>query len=230
MPKEISKEKLFYQLKRFHDQRPKPKRNLDQFPATTETVVNRAWLVREKGDLDSNEVLLLGDYDLVGLTLALLGSARRIVVVDIDRELLRLIEGIAQKEKLKIKSLYYDAKAPLLFRLKNSFDLVISDPPYTPNGLRLFLSRAVEAAKDEGAFYFCYGYSDRARERGLEAQKIISQAGLLIEEKRPGFNIYYGAQSIGSRSSLYILKTTPKTKALIKGQFRGPIYTGKTRK
>jgi predicted methyltransferase len=141
-----------------------------------------------------------------------------------------VIEKINQREKLKIKSLHYDTKASLLRGLRNSFDVVFSDPPYTPNGLRLFLSRAVEAVRDEGVFYFCYGYTDRARERGLEAQRIISQAGILIEEKLPGFNVYYGAQSIGSRSSLYILKMTPKTKVMIKGRFKGPIYTGQKRK
>jgi predicted methyltransferase len=62
MPEKTSlKEKLFHQLKHFHGQRPKPKRNLDQFPATTETVINRALLIQEKGDLDGNEILLLGD-------------------------------------------------------------------------------------------------------------------------------------------------------------------------
>jgi predicted methyltransferase len=228
---EVLKKPLFNQLKRFSASRPKPKRNLDQFPATLETVIKRVFLIQKRGDLGGKRVLFLGDYDLTSVALALLGSAKRVVVADIDRDLLRLIEKITQREKLKIKSLHYDAKASLLRGLRNSFDVVFSDPPYTPNGFKVFLSRAVEAAgENEATFYFCYGYSDRARERGLEAQKIISQLGLLIEEKLQAFNRYQGAESIGSRSSLYILKTTPKTKIIIKGRFKGPIYTGQKRK
>ena len=222
-----AKNDLFIKLKSYHRKRLRPKRNLDQFPAATETILERALLIQEKGDLGGKEILLLGDYDLTSLALALIGGAKEIVVLDIDRQLLRTIDQIAQKEKFKIKSFYYDVKQPLLGVLKKSFDVIFSDPPYTPNGLRLFLARAVEAAKDDhSVFYFCYGFSDRARERGLEAQKIISQSGLLIEEKLKDFNLYRGAESIGSRSSLYVLKKTPKTKILIAGRFKGPIYTG----
>lgn len=220
------KNDLFSQLKGYQGKRLKPKRNLDQLPTDTETILKRALFIQEKGDLREKKVLFLGDYDLTSLALALVGGAKEIVVLDIDRQLLRVIKQIAQKEKFKIKPFHYDAKQPLPRALKNSFDVIFSDPPYTPNGLRLFLARAIETAKDDPVFYFCYGFSDRARERGLEAQKIISQSGLLIEERLKDFNLYQGAESIGSRSSLYVLKKTPKTKILIAGRFKGPIYTG----
>ena len=225
------KDQLFNLLKRYQPKRPKPKRNLDQFQAVLETVVKRALLIQARGDLEGNEILVLGDYDLTGLALALLGGARKIVVVDIDRQLLRLIEQIAQKEKLKVKCFYYDAKEPLPPALRKSFDLVFSDPPYTPNGFKLFLSRAIEAMKtNEGVLYFCYGYSSRSPERGLEVQRIMDKTGLLIEEKLSDFNVYFGAESIGSHSSLYVLRMTPKTQALIKDRFKGPIYTGQKRR
>ncbi len=227
----VLKKPLFDQLKRFFAFRSKSKRNLDQFPATLETVIKRASLIQERGDLEGKRALFLGDYDLTSIAFALFRGAEKIIVADIDRQLLRLIEKIVQKERLKIEFLYYDAKQPLPPAMKGVFDIVFSDPPYTPNGFKVFLSRAIEAVgENEATFYFCYGYSDRARERGLEAQKIISQLGLLIEEKLQDFNRYQGAESIGSRSSLYILKMTPKTKAIIKGRFKGPIYTGQKRK
>lgn len=229
-PPVFVKEEFFDKLKYYQTRRPLPKRNLDQFPATPETVAKRGLLLQERGDLEGSNILLLGDYDLTCLVLALLGGAKRILVVDIDRQILELIKEASRKENLKIECLYYDVREVLPKALKNSFDVVFSDPPYTPGGLQLFLSRAIEAAKENGVLYFCYGYSRRARERGLEAQRILTQSGLLIEEKFKDFNFYLGAELIGSRSSLYILKTTPKTKILIKGRFRGPIYTGLVKK
>jgi len=221
---------IFGKLKCYQDRRSAPKRNLDQFPATLETVAKRGFLFQRRGDLEGKSILLLGDYDLTCLALAFIGGAKKILVVDIDREILGLIKEASQKENLKIESLHYDAREQLPPTLKKSFDVVFSDPPYTPNGLQLFLSRAIEAAKEDGVLYFCYGYSQRARERGLEAQKIFTQSGLLIEEKYEDFNSYLGAESIGSRSSLYILRMTPKTKILAKGRFKGLLYTGQKRK
>lgn len=214
-------------LKSFQAKRPLPKRSLDQLSATPETVLKRGLLIQDNGDLDRKSILVLGDYDLSSLGLALIGGAKRILVVDIDRRTIKLIKEISQKEGLRVDCLYYDARGQLPKNLRNSFDVVFSDPPYTPNGLRLFLSRAVEATRNNGVLYFCYGYSRRSLERGLEAQMIFTQAGLLIESKYEDFNVYLGAESIGSRSSFYYLKATPKTKALVKEHFRGPIYTGR---
>jgi len=54
---------------------------------------------------------------------------------------------------------------------------------------------------------------------------LISRLGLLIEERRPRFNRYHGAVSIGSSSSLYINSITKKTELGLIGYFKKPIYT-----
>jgi len=214
-------------FKKYSDQRPKTKRNWDQFCATKETVFERALLLKDRGDISGRRLLFVGDADLTSIAVAILRGAKRIFVVDIDEEILRLIKKISEKEKLSVETLKYDVRRPLHPHLLNIFDIVFADPPYTENGVSLFLSRGISALKllSTSRLYFCYGQSDRARERSLTIQKIVAGMGLLIEEKLNKFNRYFGAASIGSASALYINSITPQTKPKILGEFAGKMYT-----
>lgn len=222
MPSDLSNLFDRYQKERFEADR-----KIDQFRATKETVWNRVAIMNQNGDLDNHRLLFLGDADWVAVAAAYLKQAKRIFVVEIDERVVNDLKKISQENNLKIEILKHDLKRPLPNHLLNNFDLVFSDPPYTANGVSLFLSRSIEALdeKSSSRVYFCYGQSDRARERSLEIQRLLSQLGLLIEECRPKFNRYFGAASIGSSSSLYINSLTVKTKPTIVGQFTGPIYT-----
>lgn len=222
----MAEKEIISLIKKYQQYRPRPKRNLDQFYATLETTAKRAILLKKNGDLEGKRLLFLGDDDLVSVTAASIGTAAEITAVDIDQRILNLINLIKRKENLQIRTSKYDAREPLPRQFRNRFDVCFFDPPYIPNGFRLFLSRAIEATRKNGKFYFCYGYSPKSRERVLPIQEIITQARLVIEEKISGFNQYTGAASIGNQSSLYICYQTPKTKPLVQGKFKGPIYTG----
>jgi predicted methyltransferase len=208
--------------------RSQPKRSYDQFFATAETTAKRAITMLENGDLAGRKILFIGDDDLTSIACAYFKQASEITVVDIDKDILSTITKIKQTGKMQIRTLYYDAKSPLPKELYGKYDTCFFDPPYTPTGLRLFLSRAVEALKKDGRIYICYGYSMRSKERGFSAQEVIHRSGLLIDEKIPDFNQYQkGAESIGNRSSLYICSTTFQTRPMTEDQFKGPIYTGR---
>ena len=212
---------------KYSDKRPRTKRNWDQFRATKETVFERALLLRRRGDIFGRRLLFIGDADLTSIAVAILGEAKRIFVVDIDEEVLKLIKKISKEEKLSVETLKYDVKKPLHPHLLNIFDVAFTDSPYTETGTKLFLSRAIEALelKSTSALYFCYGQSDRAEERSFGIQKIITDMGLLVKERLSKFNRYFGAASIGSASALYINSITKETKPAIRGKFTGKIYT-----
>lgn len=72
---------------------------------------------------------------------------------------------------------------------------------------------------------FCYGNSDRAKERFLPIQDALTDSGLMLRWVFDRFNRYEGAESVGSASSLYIAEITPRTKPLIRGSYDKPIYT-----
>ena len=204
------------------DLRPKPKRQFDQFGATEETLAARANLLAERGFLSDSKILFLGDYDLTSLVCLPKEKNTEIWVLDADRDVLEVIK---RESKGAIFTVEHNLTAPLPKRLVASFDSVFTDPPYTPEGVSLFLSRSLEALVKgvRGRIFLSYGSLDPVRVLAL--QEKILEHGVLIEELRPGFNEYLAAKTIGDVSDLYVLRPTAKTHPLIRGEHQGKIYT-----
>jgi predicted methyltransferase len=216
-------EKLKNFLEKYKNLRPKPKREYDQFLATEETLIRRVLILENFID-QNKEILFLGDDDLTSLALSILHSNVKIFVVDIDEDILNFINFVSEKEKFNIETYYHDLRNPLPKDKFKKFNLIFTDPPYTPSALELWLTRCIEASLGSGSnkkrkkpevlsskyYFLCYGYTNRETERGLKIQEIITKMGLVIQEKIRDFNNYYGAKSLGSKSNLYLLQPTPK--------------------
>jgi predicted methyltransferase len=210
-------------LEKYKNFRPKPKREYDQFFANEETLIRRV-LILENFMNQNKEILFLGDDDLNSLALAFFHLDVKLFVVDIDKDILNFINFVSEKEKFNIETYYHDLRNPLPKDKFKKFNLIFTDPPYTPSALELWLTRCIEASLGSGSnkkrkrpevlsskYYFvCYGYTNRETERGLKVQEIITKMGFVIQEKIRDFNNYYGAESIGSKSDLYLLQPTPK--------------------
>ena len=215
-------------LDKYAHMRPEPNRAYDQFYATRETVARRAELLNFMDDVAGKRILFLGDDDWGSVGVGIQKQAEKVVALDVDKRMLGSIRQLAELEKLEIETESYDARDILPAKLVGKFDVVFTDPPYTPAGVELFLARAVAAldpAKPTGRVYLCFGNSDRAKERFLPIYELISKSGLMMRWVWDKFNRYQGAESIGSASSLFVLETTPKTKALITGKNHESIYT-----
>ncbi|MFA6007408.1 MAG: bis-aminopropyl spermidine synthase family protein [Candidatus Shapirobacteria bacterium] len=197
--------------------RPLPDRQFDQFYATPATTFRRAKLMVKMGDIYQRRLAFLGDDDLTSVACALTHQAKSITVFEVDDRLINLIQDISKKLNLDITVIKQDLLKPLDKKYSHSFDTVFTDPPYTPNGINLFVNCAVEllASQFSSRLYLCYGNSDRAREKEVVIQKNISNFAFLIHAKYFQFNHYTGAQSIGSQSSLYLLDWTPQLKTKI---------------
>lgn len=205
----------------YTESRPKANRQFDQFFATEKSIFDKISLISQSGDFYNRSVCILGDDDLLSLAIATLNQAKKITVFEIDPQICDYIKS--QNQDIEVIS--FDLKNKIPQNLKNQFDLIITDPPYTAAGISLFLNRGIELLKPllTSRIYLSCGTSDRARERELAFQQIIWQMGLLINSKYFQFNQYIGADSIGNRSSLYVLDWTPKTKTIKIDS--NPIYT-----
>ncbi len=215
-------------LSRFKDRRPVPKRDYDQFTATVETSAKRAALLDFLEDVRGKQVLFLGDDDFTSVVTANIRSAKGVAMLDIDDRILDNIGTISSELNLGIRKVRHDLREPIPAELIGKFDIVFTDPPYTLEGMRLFVSRAIEAIdrKNQTArVYVCYGNSDRAKERFLPIQEVLTDAGLMFRWVFDRFNRYDGAESIGSASSLFVAEITPQTKPLIRGNYDKTIYT-----
>lgn len=197
----------------------KPNRKFDQFFATVNTSVAKVKVMQDRGDVKGKKIAFLGDDDLISITLGLSWEFFQIdysdiLVLDIDRNILSAINTIVAEHSFKnIRTEYYDARCPLRPSLEGRFDVVVIDPPYTEEGVDLFLRKSLQllGAAPGGSIYLYYGNSYKTPEKELAIQQLFSRYKLLLKEKVSKFARYYGAESIGSASSLYLLQTFAST-------------------
>lgn len=208
---------------------------LDQSFATAATKVRRVLLMMRYDLLPSRSALLVGDDDLMSVTIAAVGAAlgRRLVhhlaVVDISPVLLDFIRVQLAELDLPAELCEHDLRQPLPERFRGSFDLAMTDPPYTTDGATLFLSRAVEGLRPGPGRSVIFSFGPKGPESTLEVQRTVAQLGLTVQAMHRNFNEYLGAGIIGGVSHLQHLSSTAETAALVAGDYTGPLYTADQR-
>jgi hypothetical protein len=200
---------------------PSPLAALDHVQATPETVLRRALWLDAQYDLASARLLFLGDHDLTSLAVRAVCPSASLTVADLDERVLAYLDDRGGHE---IRTVHADLRVGLPPSLGGAFDLVFSDPPYTPEGMGLFAARGVQALREpsEGRLLLAYGYSPRHPALGAQVQRSLATLGLTFEAILPGFNRYFGAQAIGSAADLYVCQPTAKAKKMRSGK---AIYT-----
>lgn len=202
------------QLRQILTTRPKPDHHLDHVAATPETLLKRALFIGATYDITAGEVLCLGDHDLTSLALALVDPGLAIAVVDIDERLLAFIDKIARERGWNIKTYFADFRLELPQSLATRFDLVFTDPPYSPAGVKLFLQRGIAALKDHpyARLLLAYGFGEQHPGLGYKVQTVLHELRLVSEAILPYFNHYHGARAIGAQSALYVLRPTRRSR------------------
>lgn len=192
------------------------RRELDQVYATPESVVRRARFLVAEGCAERS-LLFLGDDDLTSVATRALVGDTELAVLEVDPALVALLRGA------EVDVREHDLREPIPADLKGR-DAVFTDPPYAIEGFALFVARAIDALREGGTLYLAFGASRRAPDRTLAKQRLLAECGLVVREVRRDFTEYDGAESIGSRSDLWVLRTAPQTKALARGT-DGELYT-----
>ncbi|MEV8631510.1 bis-aminopropyl spermidine synthase family protein [Streptosporangium sp. NPDC051023] len=209
---------------------PRGRHTLDHVSATAETVVRRALLLDARFWLDGARLLCVGDHDLTSLAAAALHPGLEVTVADIDERILSYIAEQAERLALPVRTRWADLRLGLPASTRAWADLAITDPPYTPEGVGLFVARAAEGLRDreQGRILLAYGASERTPALALKVQQALSQLNLVSEAIYPDFNRYLGAEAIGSAADLYVLRPTTKTWPAVAARVDGlsaAIYT-----
>ncbi|MHA2366238.1 MAG: bis-aminopropyl spermidine synthase family protein, partial [Candidatus Hodarchaeales archaeon] len=87
------------------------------------------------------EVFLVGDDDLISISLARRGI--KVSLVEIDPYTCALIAGIGGDENLPIKIMQHDLRMPFPKDFSTEFDLFVADPDFTIEAFALFLTRGL---------------------------------------------------------------------------------------
>ena len=192
---------------------PAARADLDHVPATPETVVRRALWLDSTYDLTAMTLLCVGDHDLTSLAVAQVSPDATVVVVDIDEPTLEFVDSQASALGLAVRCFAADMRFGLPQPAIGCADLVFTDPPYTPEGVGLFVARGLQglANRDNGRVIAAYGYSERHPTLGLQVQAVVPRLGLAYEAVLPAFNRYDGGEAVGSASDLYVWRPTART-------------------
>ncbi|WP_225447340.1 GNAT family N-acetyltransferase [Streptacidiphilus sp. PB12-B1b] len=205
--------------------------SLDQSRCTPETKVRRVLALLRAGALPGGSLLLVGDDDLVSLAVAVAAEvlgvrlAQRIAVVDISPDILGYVEEVSAKHGFGIETYQHDLRLPLPEELCRQFDVAMTDPPYTAEGARVFLSRAVEGLRPGPANSIFFSFGPKSPDELYSVQQEILELGLVTNGYINNFNEYEGSGIIGGSGFLQHLLTTGSTRSSVDGSYQGPMYT-----
>ncbi|MEV1063355.1 GNAT family N-acetyltransferase [Streptomyces sp. NPDC050263] len=208
---------------------------IDQSHCTAETKVRRVLALLTAGALPGGSLLLIGDDDLVSLAVAVVGDVlggpivERVTVVDISPEILDYIQKASAGLGTRVETVQHDLRLPLPAELHGQHDVAMTDPPYTPEGARLFLSRAVEGLRSGPAHSVFFSFGGKSPDEMLEVQREIMGLGLVTNGYIRNFNEYEGSGILGGVGFFQHLLTTTSTAPSHQGEFSGPLYTGDKR-
>jgi predicted methyltransferase len=215
---------LVARMRALIDAAPGPRAALDHVSATAETAVRRALWLDSTFDLTGARLLCVGDHDLTSLAVAHVNPDVEILVLDIDDRILEFIDSLQLRQ---VRSLWSDFRYGIPANALQWGDLVFTDPPYTPEGVRLFLARGLTGLRDRdhARLVLAYGFAEGSPALGLKVQQEIIGLHLVTEAVLPDFHRYDGAQAVGSASDLYVLRPTARSWRVAEQSQSSHIYT-----
>ena len=171
--------------------RPVPNPNYNQGLISFPDIALRASFMYERGDLENRSILLIGDDDLFSLYLGMLGMVKRILVLDIDKRILRFIEEKAGGLGLNIETMEFDLSRSLPHQLHHAFDVFISEPPEGIKGMITFLNRGIKSLNEgESAGYIGITMVESSLPKWYEVQAILTRNRLVITDVLRNFSLY----------------------------------------
>lgn len=174
----------------FKNRKSKPNLSFFQSYNTYESLKRRLMLMQQFGDLHDKKVVFLGDDELFSVFFALNAkSYKRILVLDIDKNILKEVEHYSNKYNLKIETRLFDVfdKHDIL----PDFDLFFASGLKNLAGLLMFIYTGAKFLKNGGGEtgYFTYYPFSRSLQNSegeqnkynFSLQKNLLEHGFFIE-------------------------------------------------
>ena len=231
-------ESLYKDVETVFKNRPEANVILDQSKCTVKTAIERVLEAIKNNSIIGKKIVCVGDDDLISITICLVLEklfktktyGTKIYVLDTDKRIINYINKISEMfEFSSIICKEIDLKKKLPNEIINSFDTAFTDPPYTNNGLILFVTRAIECLKKEVGLNIFLSFAHKSQDSMYKIENEILKLGLCIYHIIPNFNEYEGAEILGNKGQLIILKTTNYTEKTLNIDYDKPIYTGELR-
>jgi len=220
----------------------KPKDEFEQGSLRPEASVRKISYAINRGDIAGKHIVCVGDDDLLSLIMGMTGLPKSILVLDIDKDIIGIINKHKKRLSVPITTKIHNLYYPIPSKFKGKYDTFLTQPPDTVLGYTLFLSRGVELLKREPGMIGYGGLTPTACPRLalVEIQNIIVKMGLVQTDYIHKFCEYpplrteikkvevpnyipYPPNKLWYVSDLQRLKTTRKTKPYYRGVVKGDI-------
>jgi ribosomal protein S18 acetylase RimI-like enzyme/DNA-directed RNA polymerase subunit RPC12/RpoP len=152
-----------------------------------------------------------------------------LTVIETDERIIAFIKRVSEAESLSIECVQHDLRDSLPEHLRQKFDTFVTDPPYTLEGLNLFVSRALSGLKIGIGQQGFLSFGHKSPHESLEIHRSLVKMGLVVNELIPSFNEYEGASIIGGSSQFFHLLSTPETTpAISESRYEAAVYTAES--
>ncbi len=207
---------------------------LDQAPCTAETAMRRAVAMHEAGAIEGRRILIVGDDDSMSIAVLMIARAlgvapRRVSVLELDENRCGHLSEAARRLGLPVEVVRHDLRDRLPAEMVGAFDVVETDPPYTLDGMALFVRRGLEGLGPAVGRPVFLSYADLAPVDQLALVRRLADLCLAPMRVVPSFNRYAGASILGSAGQFMELRTAGPVACGEPARFGGPIYTGEVR-
>jgi len=132
----------------------------------------------------------LGDDDLTSLAIGLTRRAKKIIVLDIDKRLVKFINQIAKDKNLPIEASKCNFTKEIPKDLEHSFDVFLTDPTPSPECFLIFISLGIKLLKKEMGKVGYVSFFPSHQELCLDFQEIMIKRKLIITDMIPRFTEY----------------------------------------
>ncbi|OLS28069.1 MAG: N(4)-bis(aminopropyl)spermidine synthase [Candidatus Heimdallarchaeota archaeon LC_3] len=225
------------EIKNISKKRPHPNPDYDQSRINFETIIKRIKALLSHGDLEGRRLCFLGDDDGMSIALAIFKRFNpsfnyTISVIDIDELVLNYVRKYDLEKEISMLKMDLRGKIPKSWL--NIYDVIMTDPPYTIVGARLFLRKAysllhqnINYNQTEINFKPIYfSFSNKPTIFTSKLTKMILEESFSIDSYYKRFNFYSGERLIHRYSNLWFLKSLPREieKSSINQEFNR-IYT-----
>jgi len=215
-------------------ERPDVDVTLDQSHATADTALRRAAYLFDHDALEGRRLLIVGDDDLTSVAVAIAAAELEIrvdgvTVVEVDARLCAFLREASRAYDTQVDVHAHDLREPLDGSILGLHDVFFTDPPYTLEGLSLFVSRGVQGLRAEPGKQGFISFGSRRPEEAVTAARTLADTGLAPVEIVPDFNRYVGAQLLAGSSQMIRTVFTGKGSPPVAGAYDGPLYTADRR-
>jgi len=174
--------------------RPLPDPRFDQGFMTPDDIFARVAFMYERGDIEGQRILLLGDDDLLSLALSATGLPKSVTVLEVDNRLVDFIEKRRGENNFDLEVYRYNATDPYPLE-DHTFSVFVTDPVESEKGLKVTLSRGAQALHTRGALYFGLTTIESSWQKWYKIEKALLDMNFVVTDVLRRFSSYPDADN-----------------------------------